>query len=206
MVPKGSAGLSVANQIYDKFASAGQSLNKDDIAILDAADSHYYQVRVVRKYHDIALTVNPPPAWMVSSNSHVLELPQQQAFRTLVGAGLKDKTETRRPLQSLIPPHIQHISENVATFDPKSDSVTTTTGRDVKYDYLVVAAGIGINWDAVKGLSSALANPTSGVSSIYSYSTCDKAWQDIEGLRAGNAVFTQPAGVIKCAGGALCVH
>lgn len=66
---------------------------------------------------------------------------------------------------------------------------------------LVVAAGLQINWNAVKGLSNALADPTSGVSSIYSFETCDKVWDDIEALRAGNAIFTQPAGVIKCAGG-----
>jgi len=44
-------------------------------------------------------------------------------------------------------------------------------------------------------------DPSSGVSSIYSYETCDKVWNDIETLRSGNAIFTQPAGIIKCAGG-----
>ncbi|KAG2020323.1 hypothetical protein CC2G_005679 [Coprinopsis cinerea AmutBmut pab1-1] len=120
--------------------------------------------------------------------------------RTLVGAGLKPKTDFRRPLDSLIPPHITLIPENVSTFSPNTSSVTTTAGREVKYDYLVVAAGLGINWEGIKGLPSALADPTSGVSSIYSYATCDKVWDDIEGLRSGKAVFTQPAGVIKCAG------
>jgi sulfide:quinone oxidoreductase len=38
------------------------------------------------------------------------------------------------------------------------------------------------------------------VSSIYSYDTCDKTWADIEAFRGGKAIFTQPAGVIKCAG------
>ena len=41
----GSAGLSVANQIYYRFKSAGKALNEGDIAILDAAQDHYYQVR-----------------------------------------------------------------------------------------------------------------------------------------------------------------
>lgn len=79
--------------------------------------------------------------------------------------------------------------------------MTTASGRDLSYDILVVAAGLQINWDGVQGLSKALANPSSGVSSIYSYGTCDKVWDDIEGLRSGNAIFTQPAGVVKCAGG-----
>lgn len=40
----GSGGLNVANQIYYRFKSAGKALNEGDIAILDAAEYHYYQV------------------------------------------------------------------------------------------------------------------------------------------------------------------
>jgi hypothetical protein len=89
----------------------------------------------------------------------------------------------------------------VATFTPSSNTVTTGSGRTIGYDILIVAAGLNSKFDAITGLSQALANPSSGVSSIYSYETCDKVWSDIESLRSGKAVFTQPAGVIKCAGG-----
>lgn len=71
-----------------------------------------------------------------------------------------------------------------------------------------MAAGLKTNWDGIAGLPQALANPSSGVSSIYSYDTCDKVWHDVDALRSGNAIFTQPAGVIKCAGGksiSLCI-
>lgn len=124
-----------------------------------------------------------------------------QIIRTLVGAGLKDKTSLRRPLASLFPSHITHVPENVKTFEPESNSVTLTSGRKLDYEFLVVATGIQINWGAIQGLPQALADPTSGVSSIYSYDTCDKTWKDIEALRHGKAIFTQPAGVVKCAGG-----
>lgn len=40
----GSGGLSVANQIYDRFKAAGKPLNAGDVAIIDPADMHYYQV------------------------------------------------------------------------------------------------------------------------------------------------------------------
>ncbi|KIK59878.1 hypothetical protein GYMLUDRAFT_97579 [Collybiopsis luxurians FD-317 M1] len=165
VVGAGSGGLSVANQIFDRFASAGKSLNSGDIAILDANEWHYYQ-----------------PGW------------------TLVGSGLLSKSTTRRPLSSLISKHLTHIPENVKSFAPESSSVTTTSGRSISYDTLVVAAGLQINWNGIKGLPQALVDSTSGVSSIYSYDTCDKVWSDIEGLRNGNAIFTQPAGVVKCAG------
>jgi sulfide:quinone oxidoreductase len=61
--------------------------------------------------------------------------------------------------------------------------------------------GLQVNYGAIEGLPKALADPSSGVSSIYSYQTCDKAWVDIDALRAGRAIFTQPQGIIKCAGG-----
>lgn len=119
---------------------------------------------------------------------------------TLVGAGLRPKSDFRQPLSSLLPPHISHIPENVSTFSPVNSSITTSSGRMISYDALVVSAGLKINWDTISGLPQALADPQSGVSSIYSYDTCDKVWKTIDGLHSGNALFTQPAGVIKCAG------
>ena len=121
--------------------------------------------------------------------------------RTLVGAGLKNKTETRQTLASVLPKGVSHIPENVQSFQPESSSLTTTSGRQVSYENLIVAPGLQTNWDGIAGLPKALADPTSGVSSIYSYETCDKVWTDIDALRSGNAIFTQPAGVVKCAGG-----
>ncbi|KAF8902123.1 hypothetical protein CPB84DRAFT_1776669 [Gymnopilus junonius] len=119
---------------------------------------------------------------------------------TLVGSGLRRKADFARPLKSLIPGNISLISENVRSFSPSSSSITTASGRDIAYEILVVAAGIQTNFDAIKGLPAALDDPSSGVSTIYSYKTCDKVWTDIENLKSGNAVFTQPPGVIKCAG------
>lgn len=165
VVGGGSAGLTVANQIYNRFKAAGKSLSSGDVAIVDPSDDHYYQ-----------------PGW------------------TLVGAGLNPKHVFRRPLASLIPPHMCHIPEKIQSFAPDSSSVATASGRTLSYEVLVVAAGLQINWNAIKGLPSALAEPSSGVSSIYSFATCDKSWDDIDALRSGRALFTQPSGIIKCAG------
>ena len=58
-------------------------------------------------------------------------------------------------------------------------------------------------WDNVKGLRSALTDPAkSKVTTIYSYDTADKTFDLIANFRGdGEAIFTQPFGVIKCAGG-----
>lgn len=124
----------------------------------------------------------------------------------MVGAGLESKLVTRQPLNTLIPKHITHINDNVTSFSPKSSSLATASGRTIAYDALVVAAGLQINWDGITGLKKALVDSSSGVSSIYSYDTCDKVWSDIDALRSGNAVFTQPAGVVKCAGGKTSIY
>ena len=38
----------MAHQIYNRFKGAGKPINAGDIAIVDGAKDHYYQVRVVR--------------------------------------------------------------------------------------------------------------------------------------------------------------
>lgn len=60
-----------------------------------------------------------------------------------------------------------------------------------------------LGYDKIKGLSSAIAEPSrSNVSTIYNYDTADKTWDLIQGFKGeGEAIFTQPFGVIKCAGG-----
>jgi NADH dehydrogenase FAD-containing subunit len=67
------------------------------------------------------------------------------AHRTLVGAGLKAKEDFMRPTDSLIPEHLTHIKSNVGTFSPSSNSLTLESGETVRYDYLIVAAGLQIS-------------------------------------------------------------
>ena len=44
VVGGGSAGLSVSNQLVNKFRSEGKPLSDGDVAVLDAAEFHHYQV------------------------------------------------------------------------------------------------------------------------------------------------------------------
>lgn len=120
---------------------------------------------------------------------------------TLVGGGLKTREELRRPLASLIDSKLKHYSENVASFTPEENTVTMENGDRIQYDQLVVVPGISVNQNSVKGLPEALANPDSLVSSTYSYDTVAKVFPTIQKLNKGTAIFTQPAGVLKCAGG-----
>lgn len=121
---------------------------------------------------------------------------------TVVGSGLADKEAFRRPLDSLIPAHFAHIQGAAANVEPQSSRVVLADGSKVGYEYLVVAAGLQINYDKVTGLKDALANPQSSVGTIYNYESVDKTWEMIKGYNAdkGEAIFTQPFGPVKCAG------
>ncbi|UPL00160.1 hypothetical protein LCI18_011094 [Fusarium solani-melongenae] len=119
---------------------------------------------------------------------------------TLVGAGLKNKEDLKSSLPDLVDPKFKFYNVGVEGLAPEENSVKLADGKKISYDHLVVAPGIKINYDSIKGLPEALAARDSPVTSIYGYETCDKVFPAIQRLQKGNAIFTQPAGVIKCAG------
>lgn len=119
---------------------------------------------------------------------------------TLVGGGLKDKASLRRPLASLLDPKLKLYAEPLATFAPEDNSVTLSSGAKLTYDQLVVAPGIKVDLGSVKGLPEAAANPDANVSTIYNFDTVSKTFPTIQRFTSGQAIFTQPVGVIKCAG------
>jgi sulfide:quinone oxidoreductase len=103
-------------------------------------------------------------------------------------------------LSSLVDPKIKLYSQAVTQISPESNLIRLANGDTVNYDQLVVAPGIKINYESIKGLPEALADPKSLVSTTYGYDTCNKVFPAIEKFQRGVAIFTQPAGIIKCAG------
>ncbi|RDW62188.1 sulfide quinone reductase [Coleophoma cylindrospora] len=119
---------------------------------------------------------------------------------TLVGGGLKTKESLRRPLAGLIDPKLKFYNSGVSAFSPDDNFVTLENNDKINYEHLIVAPGIAVDFGTVKGLPEAIANPDSLVSSIYDYNVCDKVFGTVQKLQKGTAIFTQPAGVVKCAG------
>ena len=117
---------------------------------------------------------------------------------TLVGAGVFNLEQTRRPEASLVPDGVTWIREGAAGFDPAQNSLTTTAGQVLSYDALVVATGMKLCWDAIKGLPEALGE--GGVCSNYSKDHAAYTWEAIQNFQGGNAVFTCPPMPIKCPG------
>lgn len=117
---------------------------------------------------------------------------------TLVGGGVFTMEQTRRSEASLIPEGVTWIREGVAGFDPTAGTVSTTGGRTLAYDVLVVATGMKLCWEAIEGLPEALGK--GGVCSNYSREHAAYTWEAIQAFRGGNAVFTCPPMPIKCPG------
>jgi len=117
---------------------------------------------------------------------------------TLVGGGVFTMEQTRRSEASLIPEGVTWIRDGVAGFDPATGTVSTSGGRTLAYDVLVVATGMKLCWEAIEGLTEALGK--GGVCSNYSREHAPYTWEAIQAFRGGNAVFTCPPMPIKCPG------
>jgi sulfide:quinone oxidoreductase len=128
--------------------------------------------------------------------------PAQQHFYqplwTLVGAGVVDHAASERSMQSLIPIGVEWLQQAVASFQPESNQITLIDNTVLDYDILVVAPGIQLNWEKIKGVKEAL--EYDNVCSNYLPHGSTKTWQVLQKVQDGNAVFTQPPLPIKCAG------
>lgn len=121
-----------------------------------------------------------------------------QPIWTLVGAGVFPKEVSVRPQADYIPPGVHWIRDAVATFEPEQNRLTTKGGEVLEYEHLVVAAGIQLDWDKIKGLKGNLGK--NGICSNYAFDLVDSTWSTLQAFRRGTALFTFPSTPIKCAG------
>lgn len=115
---------------------------------------------------------------------------------TLVGANAFEFEDTAKPMKSLIPKGVDWIKEFASGFKPEENKVSLKSGKDVGYDYLVVAPGLKIDPSMIEGLEESL-----GKGEVCSnYTDPEHTWQVLKNFKGGNALFTQPTTPIKCGG------
>lgn len=117
---------------------------------------------------------------------------------TLVGAGEFDVAKTVRNMADCIPVGVTWLQTVATQFEPQLNRVKTDSLGAIEYQYLIVAAGLKIDWHAIKGLQENLGQH--GVTSNYRFDLAPYTWQLVQNLKSGNALFTQPPMPIKCAG------
>ncbi len=115
---------------------------------------------------------------------------------TLVGANTYDFDKTARSMDSVMPKNVNWVKEFVTNLDPDNNKVTTKDGKDFTYDYLVVAPGLVMAPELVKGLPEAM---DKGVV-CSNYTDPEHTWEVLKNFKGGTALFTQPTTPIKCGG------
>ncbi len=106
--------------------------------------------------------------------------------------------EFTRPMQQMIGESAIWVQGKVSEIKPELNKVVLENGATVDYDYLVVAAGIQVDWDHIDGLKSAILNPNTGVLSIYDVNSSATTWSKLKKFKGGNVLFTMPSTSIKC--------
>ena len=86
--------------------------------------------------------------------------------------------ESGRPMDSLLPKAASWLKDSVASFEPEHNRLVTESGDVVNYDFLVVAMGLELRYDKIKGLPEAFDTP--GVGSNYSVKYVEKTQKAIQ--------------------------
>ncbi len=138
----------------------------------------------------------------------VIDARKQQLYQpgyTLIAAGLKPASYSVSTTAQWLPSGITWIEEAAAEIDPVARAVTTTGGTRVPYDFLVVATGLKLDWEAIEGFSLDLVGKD-GVGAVYAGpEQALKTWAAMDAFTTagGRAVFTRPNTEMKCAGAPL---
>ncbi|WP_114964462.1 NAD(P)/FAD-dependent oxidoreductase [Alkalilacustris brevis] len=124
---------------------------------------------------------------------------------TLIASGLRPASYSASSTGEWLPRSIEWIAEYAAEIDPEAQRVTTTGGTRLDYDYLIVATGLTLDWDAIEGFSLDMVGQD-GIGAHYASPEAAAAtWREMDRYtdRGGVAHIGRPATEMKCAGAPL---
>ncbi len=143
-----------------------------------------------------------------------------QPGNTLIAAGLYTKADVDYDTKDFLPNGVTLLKDKAIDFNPEANKVALESGETLTYDFLIVAAGIALDYKAIKGLEEVgdaysagdaskilKAFGDSGVTSVYNIDSSVAMWTQmqkfIEKAKSGQKVkgiFTDPNTAIKCGG------
>ena len=143
-----------------------------------------------------------------------------QAGCTLIGAGVYEKADVDYDNKDFLPAGVKLIKDKAVEFNPDANKVVLGSGETISYDFLVIAAGVVLDFGKIKGLEELDVSTTcgdaskiiklfgnSGVTSVYNTDLAVETWAQmqkfIEKAKSGQKVkgiFTHPNTSIKCGG------
>jgi sulfide:quinone oxidoreductase len=104
-----------------------------------------------------------------------------------------------------MPAGVNWVKDMVSGFDPAANTVLTAGGERIRYDFLVVATGVQLDYAQIEGMDVA-AIGREGLASVYPGPQAAQAtWAAMQTFaeRGGQALMTLPATPLKCAGAPL---
>jgi len=113
---------------------------------------------------------------------------------------MKKLEDSQMPMSDVLPVNASWLKDAAMKFDPATNTVTTQSGDVIEYEYLVVAAGLKLNYGKIPGLVEALSVPNGPVCSIYSPKYVNRVYEALQNFKGGNAIFSFPNSPVKCPG------
>lgn len=145
-----------------------------------------------------------------------------QPGQTLVGAGVWEKDDIIYHTADHLPSGVKWIKDKAVEFDPDNNKVKTAGGQEISYDFMVIAAGLVLDYGRIEGLFGEHIPPITslgdnsavrkvigknGITSIYFADGSADTWIEMQKLisdaKSGKkvkALYTSPNTPIKCGG------
>ena len=165
----------------------------------------------------LANTLSNPDIIIVEPNPKSVSY---QPGSTLVAAGIYTKTDIDYDTKDFLPSGVTLLKDKAIDFNPEANKVALESGETLTYDFLIIAAGLALDYGAIKGLEEIGDAYTvgdaskilkvfgdSGITSVYNVDSAVAMWEQTQKFiqKAKNGqkvkgVFTDPNTAIKCGG------
>ena len=129
-----------------------------------------------------------------------------QPGQTFVASGVYTLDDIMAESKDYFPSEAKWIQDVVVEFDPDNNRVTTAKSGEIAYDFLIVATGLQLNYEHIKGLTKDMIGKD-GIGSIYFKEGAVKTWalmqEFVKKAKSGQkveGVYTHPNTPLKCAG------
>lgn len=129
------------------------------------------------------------------------EIHYYQPGFTMLAAGEFSPDSIHRSQASLIPDGVRWIRESVVSVEAERNRLSTASGAVVDYDFLVLAPGLEMHFDAIEGISRDRLGE-GNVHCIYDFEGARRCWEAVQRLSTtgGRAIFTDTWTKLKCGG------
>ena len=165
----------------------------------------------------LANTLSNPDITIIEPNPKSVSY---QPGTTLVASGIFGKEEVDYDTKDFLPKGVTLLKDKAIDFNPEANKVALESGETISYDFLIVAAGIVLDYGAIKGLEEVgdaytAGNASkilkvfgdSGATSVYNIDSAVAMWEQMQKFvkkaKSGEKVkgiFTDPNTAIKCGG------